>query len=32
MSLLAWIGVGAVALVALLVALAIWHYPTDNSF
>jgi hypothetical protein len=31
-SLFAWIGVSAVALVAVLVALAIWHYPTDNSF
>jgi hypothetical protein len=32
MSAFAWIAVGAVAIVAVLVALAIWHYPTDNSF
>ena len=32
MSLIAWIGVGAGALVVVLVLLAIWHYPTDNSF
>jgi len=29
---LGWIGVGAVALVVLLVVVAIWNYPTDNSF
>lgn len=32
MSLIAWIAVGAGALVVVLVLLAIWHYPTDNSF
>lgn len=32
MSLFAWIGVGAVAIIAVLVAIAIWHYPTDGSF
>jgi len=31
-SVLAWIGVGAVVVVLAVVALAIWHYPTDNSF
>ena len=32
MGVLAWIGIGAVALVIVLVVVAIWHYPTDNSF
>ena len=32
MSLIAWIAVGAGAVVVVLVVLAIWHYPTDNSF
>jgi len=29
---LGWIGVGVVFVVVVLVALSIWHYPTDNSF
>lgn len=32
MGILGWIGVGAVVVVLAVVALAIWHYPTDNSF
>ena len=32
MSLVAWIGIGAGALVVILVLVAIWNYPTDNSF
>lgn len=32
MSVIAWIAVGAGAVIVILVVLSIWHYPTDNSF
>jgi hypothetical protein len=32
MDVLAWIGIAAVVLVIVVVVVAIWHYPTDNSF
>lgn len=27
-----WIALAAVAVVLLVVALAVWHYPSDGSF